>query len=93
MFHISVNIGRTNIELYVFEIFLYGQDFPKYECRDLGAVYKFRLCIFSLQTFNILTLHLILTIFVIGSMHLGLTVAKIKVVQVKRGHAVYCILF
>ena len=38
MFHTSVNIGRTNIELFVFDIFSYELHFPKYEYRDLGAV-------------------------------------------------------
>ena len=38
MFNISVNIARTTIELFLFVIFLYKEDFPKYECRDLGAI-------------------------------------------------------
>ena len=61
----------------------------------MGALEKFRFCIFSLnfispvQAFNILTLHLNLTIFSIGNMHLGQTISNIKVDQAKRGHVAH----
>ena len=42
--------------------------------------------IFPLQIFNILTLHLNLTIFVIGIMHLK---KMISIMQAKYGHTVY----
>ena len=64
-----------------------GQYFPKYKCYDLRALEKFAFCIFSLENFNIL--HLYLTIFVIGGMHLGQTISKVKVNLAKRGQVVH----
>lgn len=68
--------------------------FLEYKLRDVGEgegciktyiLYSFT--VFFAPYFFILILHQILTIFVIGSKHLGLTVAKIKIVTVTRGHA------
>ena len=67
----------------------YGQYHPKYECGYLGDLEKFRFYIFSFQTFNTLTPHINLTIFIIGNMHLGQTISKIKVVHTKCGYAVH----
>ena len=44
---------------------------------------------FPHETFNILTLYLNLTIFVIENIHLGQIISKIKVIQGKCGHALH----
>ena len=73
----SINVKHSTIKLFLFEIFFNEQYFPKYECRGLRALEKLMFCIFSLnyifslQNFNILNLHLDLTIFAIGNMQLG----------------------
>ena len=82
-FHNWINIGHTNIKLFLFEMFFYGQYFPKYVCCDQGILEKFRVCIFSLnfifplQPFNIITLNP------------GHMISKINVGRFKLRHAVY----